>query len=273
MQNTKNSAKKILCFFVAILLITFTVSACNTDPANTSSSGQGAQISKTESSEESSIISETESVLESSDQTSEESTFVPPEVEPTVVTETNDEAPDGYKSVRITFMDYNPINVDMVVPENWTLKAKNDSLNADFGEGYCRKVEAFVGDKKVADIYDSIFSLEYGDNYTMIYTYIKMGHIRWLDEYREISNDGKSAAAVTNVLGWWNVTDDDEDLLAYYPNLTKSEDGLTYVMSLDAVLSYNKDVLKYVGMSVEQDLLSTEALELIAKSIVLTAAD
>ena len=60
------NVKKAIYFIAAVLLTAATVSACTTDPKNTSSAGQGAQASKTESSLYSGSDSFTQSLSENS---------------------------------------------------------------------------------------------------------------------------------------------------------------------------------------------------------------
>ncbi|MDD2268181.1 MAG: hypothetical protein PHY15_01365 [Eubacteriales bacterium] len=272
MQNAKNSAKKILCFFVAILLITVTISACNTDPANTSSAGQGALISMTNSglyysylSYDNDSSSFYESIYEYSEQTSSMTPFVPPKIAPTVVTETSNEAPDGYKSVRITFMDENPVHVDMVVPVSWTIEVDNDEV-VDFGGGFCNPISIYSDGNILGGGYDAVFTTP-DDDYLGIYRYIRGIHVDWLEDYREVRKDDKSAAAISTIYSWWPPSASDG-----LSGVSPDENGY-YQLRLDAVLSYNKDVQKFVGFSLERDKISEEQLEIIAKSIVITAAE
>ncbi|HBL83836.1 MAG: hypothetical protein A2Y17_08150 [Clostridiales bacterium GWF2_38_85] len=55
--------------------------------------------------------------------------------------ENNTNAPEGYKNIRITFYDNNPINLDMVIPENWTLKL--DETLRGIGESPCNLVDIY----------------------------------------------------------------------------------------------------------------------------------
>ncbi|MDD2267951.1 MAG: hypothetical protein PHY15_00200 [Eubacteriales bacterium] len=273
MQNAKTSAKKILSFFAAILLITFTVSACRTEPVNTSSAGQGAQISITDSglyysylSYDNNIPSYYESIYEYSEQTSSMTPFVPPEIAPSVVTETNGEAPEGYKSVRITFMDENPIHVDMVVPESLTIEANNDEV-VNFGIGFCKPIGIYFDGEIIGGGYDAVFSIPNADDYLGIYHYIRGIHVNWIEDYSEVRKDDKSAAALSTIYSWWPPSMSD-----FLSGVSPSENGY-YETRTDVVLSYNKDVQKFVGFTFGTDLIPDEQLETIAKSIVLSAAE
>ena len=258
--------KRILFFVIIVLLITVTVNACSTEFRDTSSSRQGAQVSKIENSyylNESDILSLYESLPTFPENSRTVSEFIRAEIDPTIVTETGEDAPEGFKSVRITFMDSNLINVDMVVPENWTLKANND-IEALFGYDVCHPVTFIQDGKSVGVIFDSIYE-DYGsDDYLSIYHYIRGNHFMWLEDYREVRKDDKSSAAISTLTEWWQATvsDDSQGVIGYYDEKKR-----------DAIVSYNKDVLKYIGISIDKDLLTKQQLEIIAKNIVLSASN
>ena len=268
--ETLSTAKKVCCFITVVLMIAIGISACSTEPKNTSSTGQGMQLSLAYSDiysgNDNNTPSYYESIYEYSEQTSSIIPFVPPEIAPTVVTETNNEAPDGYKSVRITYMDENPINVDMFVPVNWAIEADNDEV-VDFGGEFCNSISLYSDGKPIGAGYDAAFTTPDADDYTEIYHFIRWSHVNWLEDYREVRKDGKSAAALSTIYSWWPPSASDG-----LSGVSPDENGY-YQLRLDAVLAYNKDVQKYVAFSFKRDEVPAEQLETIAKSIVLSAAE
>lgn len=260
--------RKAISFIAVILLTSVGISACSTELKNTSSTGQGMQLSMTYSDiyscNDNNTPSYYESIYEYSEQTSSNTPFVPPEIAPTVVTETNNEAPRGYKSVRITFMDENPVHVDMFVPESWTLEADNDEVEY-FGAGFCHVVRIYSEGESIGSVQDSIFSIPNSDEYTGIYSYIRGIHVSWLEDYREVRKDDRSASALSTLYSWWPPSMSDG-----LSGVSPDEYGY-YETRADAVLSYNKDVQKFVGFCFKRDEIPDEQLEIIAKSIVITS--
>ena len=257
---TLSKAKKVICFIAAVLLTAATVSACTTDLKNTSSAGQGAQVSKTESSlvskDSSEATSYDVSMGESSDSTSEES-FDPSKIAPTVVTQTGKDAPVGFKSIKISFKDTRPLDVEFVIPENWTAKADNTNTII-WGSSPCYQVIFYDGEKEVGSIINDTFEITKGYesdvNYRMIYTYLRVRAFDWTDEYRELKSDSNSGVAVTRI--------------AFYP--MGGESGETRYE--EGILSYDISLLKFVALKFEKDLLSKEQLEKVANSIKISAS-
>ncbi|HBL83835.1 MAG: hypothetical protein A2Y17_08155 [Clostridiales bacterium GWF2_38_85] len=119
----------------------------------------------------------------------------------------------------------------------------------------------YIGDTNIGLIGDSIFQI-YDDNitdeYGKIYCYLRGNHVNWLDEYEEISKTNSTSTAITRVYAWWN---NFSDTTSSYHNYSTG------------IVSYDKNLLKYIGIRFNEDILTIDQTLIIAKSIKLSSAD
>ncbi|MDD2269630.1 MAG: hypothetical protein PHY15_08850 [Eubacteriales bacterium] len=249
-----SKAKKVLCFFTTIILVTMTVSACK-EPLNTSSTGMGTPFSKIESSDGSSTISETESVLESSDQTSEV-------VKAPKFTKTDKTAPEGFKSYIITFQY---LNVEVVLPETWVLEVKNDSTT-EFGDAPQNTLAFYSDDVEVGYINNSAIESWVKNDFPegnktsdimheAVCNMLRAGHTMY-DNYQSIMFTKNTGIGIA-----------DSSKTDFEP----IEEGTTIESKI--IIAYDIGLKDYIYFDIDKDVLTQEELETIAESTTLTAVE
>lgn len=172
------------------------------------------------------------------------------------VTEMKQNAPDGFRSVLLTFYDHTPMQCNMVVPEGWELRPVNDTKIHD---AYS-PVDIYVANKKIGYVGNWDYSKEgtpgseidesNANYYVSIYGQLMLGaHYNWNNDYTPVRRTDTAASATCRVF--------------YDKNIT--EDGKVHYN--DGILSYDKTLGKYVQMEIEDGLLTKEQLRVIAASI------
>lgn len=231
MKQPAHSGKGILSVTAALLLI-LALSGCaggRTSPSSTARSGGGTTASA--------------------------QATQPTQYNRATVIKTAQVAPDGFRSVRLTFFDHTPMQCDMVVPEGWELRPVNDQQTHEA----LSPVDIYVGNARVGYVgnWDYSGNGNPGDidessatYYVSIYSQLMLGaHYNWDNEYTPVRRTDTAASATCRVF--------------YDKNITQA--GKVHYN--DGILSYDKTLEKYVQMEIEDGLLTKEQLRTIAASI------
>lgn len=171
------------------------------------------------------------------------------------VTGTAQTAPDGFRSVRLTFFDHTPMQCSMVVPEGWELRPVNDQQT----HKALSPVDIYVGNARVGYVgnWDYSGNGNPGDidessatYYVSIYSQLMLGaHHNWDNEYTPVRRTDTASSATCRVF--------------YDKNIT--QDGKVHYN--DGILSYDHTLMRYIQMEIEDGLLTKERLRVIAQSI------
>ena len=168
------------------------------------------------------------------------------------VTEMKQNAPDGFRSVLLTFYDHTPMQCNMVVPEGWELRPVNDTkiYHAD------SPVDIYVADRRVGYIGNHSYVKEEVDEekFESIYHDLMGAHYNWYDGFTLVEETETASTAICKVVADREITGD---------STTRYGDG---------ILSCDKTQEKYLQIEIEDGLLTQEQLRIMAASIVLSPA-
>lgn len=227
MKQPARSAKKILSATAAALLI-LGLSGCEggrTSPSSTARSGGGTTASA--------------------------QTTLPTQYNLAAVIKTGQKAPDGFRSMLLTFYDHTPMQCNMVVPEEWELRPVNDTkiYYAD------SPVDIYVANRRVGYIGNHSYVKEEVDEekFESIYHDLMGAHYNWYDGFTLVAETKTASTAICKVVTDREITGD---------GTTRYGDG---------ILSCDKTLARYVQIEIGDGLLTQERLRIMAASIVLSS--
>ncbi|HJD23412.1 MAG TPA: hypothetical protein H9694_04615 [Firmicutes bacterium] len=172
------------------------------------------------------------------------------------VEETGADAPAGFKAVAVTFRDHNPIRAELVVPQEWELVPVNDAAP----HLLYSPVNILVDGESVGFLGNFPIELPEGASpqdeyfYVAVYNQLMSSAATWDNQYTPVKQTDTACAATC---------------LATYeaqimPDGRAREDP--------AVLAYDLDQRKYVGLAVSEGFLTPEQQTTVAESLTLAAA-
>ena len=173
------------------------------------------------------------------------------------VEETGADAPEGYKAVAVTFRDHNPIRAELIVPEDWELAPVNDTephmLYSPVNILVDGENVGFLGNFPIELLEGTSPQDEYF--YVAVYNQLMSNAVTWNNAYTPVKQTDKTSAATCRVSYAAQVMPDGE------------------AKESPAVLAYDLDLMKYVGLEVNEGFLTSAQQTEVAESLTLTAAE
>ena len=172
------------------------------------------------------------------------------------VEETGAGAPAGFQAVAVTFRDHNPIRAELVVPQEWELVPVNDAephlLYSPVNilvDGEC---VGFLGNFPIELPEGTSPQDEYF--YVAVYHQLMSSAATWDNQYTPVKQTDTACAATC--------------LATYEAQIMP--DGQP--QENPAVLAYDLEQGKYIGLAVKEGLLTPEQQTTVAESLTLAAA-
>lgn len=185
------------------------------------------------------------------------------------------EVPEGFKQETITFpasetektednaeiFEIDPFDVTLIIPENWELRLPEEGEKT-YAWSLWSPINIYQDGVCVGSIAYNTFTVypEADGAYRSVYNQIMLsGHTTWDNDYTVIRTTDVGEVATCEVS--YDVT----GYSAAFPNETPLADG--EMVYNKGVLAYNTEKLVYIGIQIEAEVVSDEALVLIAESI------
>ncbi|HBL84448.1 MAG: hypothetical protein A2Y17_09995 [Clostridiales bacterium GWF2_38_85] len=128
-----------------------------------------------------------------------------------------------------------------------------DGINRIFGMTPCYAVDIIVNENNIGSISNSVFQLNdiNQPSYQEIYCYLRENHRDFLNEYNEINKADKTSTAITRPFNDFSGEDEFDT----------------------GIVSYDINLMKYIGISFDEDILTEEQIQTMAESIKLSEAE